>query len=153
MNIEELYRRHAQDVYRFAYWLCGDRTEAEDVVSDTFLAAWTSSTRPQVSTVKAYLLVIARHVVLKRRRRAKPHAALQADLADKSAGPERLAEQRDELTAAMTALQALPEADRAALLLRAQQDLPYEEIARVLGVSVSAAKVKVHRARIKLAAR
>jgi RNA polymerase sigma-70 factor (ECF subfamily) len=44
----------------------------------------------------------------------------------------------------------LPEKDRAALLLRAMEGMPYEQIARTLGISVSAAKVKVHRARLAL---
>ena len=46
----------------------------------------------------------------------------------------------------------LPEIDRTALLLRAEHELPYDEIARVLQISLSAAKVKVHRARLRLAA-
>jgi RNA polymerase sigma-70 factor (ECF subfamily) len=46
----------------------------------------------------------------------------------------------------------LPEIDRAALLLRTQDQMPYEEIARILNVSIANAKVKVHRARLKLAA-
>ena len=49
-------------------------------------------------------------------------------------------------------LQTLPEPDRAALLLRAQEHLPYEEIGRVLGMSPGAAKVRVHRARRRLGA-
>jgi len=49
------------------------------------------------------------------------------------------------------ALAELPEIDRTALLLRAEHDLPYDEIARVLQISLSAAKVKVHRARLRLA--
>lgn len=48
-------------------------------------------------------------------------------------------------------LQQLPEADRAALLMRAQHELPYGEIAAALGLSLAAVKVKIHRARIKLA--
>ena len=48
-------------------------------------------------------------------------------------------------------LQTLPEIDRSALLMRALSDPPYEEIARSLGISVAAAKVKVHRARLVLA--
>ncbi len=51
----------------------------------------------------------------------------------------------------LTALQALPEIDRAAVLMRADDEMAYEEIARALGISVSAAKVKVHRARLTLA--
>ena len=47
-------------------------------------------------------------------------------------------------------LQALPEIDRAAFILRVQQELPYEEVARVLQLSLVAVKVKIHRARKKL---
>ena len=49
-------------------------------------------------------------------------------------------------------LQDLPEGERAALLLRVDHDLPYEDIASALGTSLSAAKVRVHRARVRLAA-
>jgi len=51
----------------------------------------------------------------------------------------------------LAALQTLAEIDRAALLLRALEDMPYEEIARTLGISLASAKVKVHRARLMLA--
>jgi DNA-directed RNA polymerase specialized sigma24 family protein len=55
-----------------------------------------------------------------------------------------------ELAQVLLFIQTLPEIDRAALALRLQGDLSYEEIARVLGVSLAAAKVRVHRARMKL---
>jgi RNA polymerase sigma-70 factor (ECF subfamily) len=44
----------------------------------------------------------------------------------------------------------LPEIDRAALLMRAQDGMPYEQIAEILKLSTANAKVKVHRARLKL---
>ena len=47
-------------------------------------------------------------------------------------------------------LQTLPEIDRTAFVLRVQHELPYAEIARVLGLSPAAVKVKVHRAWVKL---
>jgi len=49
-------------------------------------------------------------------------------------------------------LHTLPEADRSAFLLRVQQDLPYAEVARILGISLVAARVKVHRVRARLIA-
>ena len=155
MNFEDLYRRHANDVYRFAYWLCGDAAEAEDVVSETFLRAWTTEQRLELSTVKGYLFTIARNVLLKRHRRKRPagDAGAAPEPADRNPGPDARAEQRDDVAAAMTAVRALPEGERAALLLRAQHELPYDEIARTLGISLAAAKVNVHRARVKLAAR
>ncbi len=51
----------------------------------------------------------------------------------------------------LAGLQELPEIDRAALLMRAEDQLPYEEIARALDLTLSATKVKIHRARLRLA--
>jgi RNA polymerase sigma-70 factor (ECF subfamily) len=47
-------------------------------------------------------------------------------------------------------LQEIPEVDRAALLMRAQQEMSYEDIARMLGISLAAVKIKIHRARVRL---
>jgi RNA polymerase sigma-70 factor (ECF subfamily) len=63
----------------------------------------------------------------------------------------RQAEAKDELARVLRALQELPEADRAALLMRADEGLTYEEIATALELPVATVKVKVHRARLKLA--
>jgi RNA polymerase sigma-70 factor (ECF subfamily) len=50
----------------------------------------------------------------------------------------------------LAALQQLPEIDRTVLLMRTLDEMPYEEIAETLGIAVVTAKVKVHRARLKL---
>jgi RNA polymerase sigma-70 factor (ECF subfamily) len=55
-----------------------------------------------------------------------------------------------EVCAVLAALQELPEMDRAVLLMRALDEMPYEEIAETLGIPMVTAKVKVHRARLKL---
>jgi RNA polymerase sigma-70 factor (ECF subfamily) len=57
---------------------------------------------------------------------------------------------RERLEAVLHVLGQLPEGERAALLLRLDQGLSYEEIAAALGISTGAAKVRVHRARLKL---
>lgn len=64
-----------------------------------------------------------------------------------------MVESRLELQRVQSVLQTLPEIDRAAFVLRIQHALPYAEIARVLGLSVTASKVKVHRVRKKLLAK
>ena len=55
-----LYDRHYQDVYRFALFLSGDPTRAEDLASDTFVRAWLARDRIRQPTVRAYLLTITR---------------------------------------------------------------------------------------------
>lgn len=149
-DFSELYRRYAPDVFRFALYLTGNRGDAEDITSETFVRLWTSSEPIRSQTIKGYLCTIARNLFLQGMRRQSRRAELSEELADKTAGPQERAEQRDELERVMARLQKLPELDRAALLMRALEELPYEEIAVALGISVPAAKVKVHRARLAL---
>jgi RNA polymerase sigma factor (sigma-70 family) len=59
-------------------------------------------------------------------------------------------EHKAELSAVLAALHQLSEVDRAALLMRVQEEMPYEEIAQTLNLPVTTVKVKVHRARLKL---
>jgi RNA polymerase sigma-70 factor (ECF subfamily) len=147
----ELYRNHAPDVFRFALYLCGDRGEAEEITSETFVRAWTAPGEIRMATVKGYLFTIARHLFLKGRMRRSRHVELDETLHDPKPGPQAAAEHDSELRAVLAALQKLPEVDRAALLMRAGDEMPYEEIARALGISLSAVKVKIHRARLALA--
>jgi RNA polymerase sigma-70 factor, ECF subfamily len=149
-TIEDIYRAYSEDVYRFSCWLCGDATEAEDIVSETFLRLWGSLDDLQVETTKAYLLTIARNVFISRRRRSERFRPLPDNVEDSSRSPDVQAEDRDELRILMAAVGALPNGERAALLMR-MQHVSYEEIARSLRITLPAAKVRVHRARIKLA--
>lgn len=147
----DLYRQHAPDVFRFALYLSGNRSDAEDITSETFVRAWTSSEPIRTATVKGYLFTIARNLFLKSHRRASRQVELPEDLPDRAPGPQAAVESDAALRRVLAALQELPEVDRAALLMRAQDEMPYEEIARSLGISLAAVKVKIHRARLALA--
>lgn len=152
MTFEELYRDHFRHVHRFALYLAGDFAEAEDIASETFVRAWAADAPLKARTLRAYLFSIARNLHRRGHRGARRLAAFQAEKVDEPPGLERELAGRSELAAMLARLQALPEADRAALLLRAFHGLPYEEIAAALGISLSSAKVKVHRARTRLMA-
>jgi len=148
----ELYQRHGREVYRYAFYLSGNAALAEDITAEVFLRVWSSAQPVRISTVKAYLLVIARNLYLHdlrdsgRRRELDPNATAVSSVS-------RDVESREELRHVIAELQRLPEIDRSALLLRAEHGLSYEEIAVALGISVAAAKVKVHRTRVRLAER
>ena len=152
ITFHELYSRYAGDVYRFAHWLSGNSHDAHDITAETFVRAWTAPEEPRLESVKAYLFAIARNLHRKQWRRTSRQEALDETMPDPSTRPDEAAVNRDEFERTLAAVHALPEMDRTVLLLRAEEDLSYQDIAAVTGLSVTAAKVKVFRARAKLAA-
>ena len=146
-----LYEEYAADVYRFALWLGADRRDAEDITSETFVRALASNTPIRTTTARAYLFTIARRLYAEMRRRDQRRVPLAESLRDTRALPDAGVEDASEMAATMAALAVLSEEERVALVMRAVHDMPYEEIARALGISVVAAKVRVHRARKRLA--
>jgi RNA polymerase sigma-70 factor, ECF subfamily len=149
-DFHELYNRYAGDIYRFALFLCGDAEEAEEITAETFARALTRKVPLMSSTVKGYLLTIARNLHFESLRRQKRLTKLSPELPDSRPQPEHIVTQKAELDALLMYLQKFPEMDRAALLLRAD-GVSYDEIANALKISLASAKVKVHRLRLKLA--
>ena len=152
LKFQDLYETYSTEVYQFAFWLAGDGLEAEDITSDTFIRAWTSSSPIRTETLRAYLFTIARNAYLETQRKRKREVILEDTIYDLDLAPDldKQVEYRLELQRVQRFLQALPEIDRAAFILRVQHELPYSEISRVLELSLSAVKVKVHRIRKKL---
>jgi RNA polymerase sigma-70 factor, ECF subfamily len=149
-TFHELYQRYSADVYRFAHWLTGNPEDARDITSETFARVWAASEEPRMDSVKAYLFAIARNLHRKQWRRSSRHEALDDAMPDPAARPDEVAGNHDEFRRSLAAVQALPENDRAILLLRAEDEMSYEDIAAVTGLSVATAKVRVFRARAKL---
>jgi RNA polymerase sigma-70 factor (ECF subfamily) len=146
-----IYRRHAKEVYRFALGLCGDHHRAEDLAAEAFTRALLSAEPIRGETVRAYLFTIARNLYLQSLERSRRLTPLEDEHVQREPGQDVVAEQRDELAKTLAALQKLPETDRAALLMHAEEEMSYQAIADALGISLAAVKVKIHRARIRLA--
>jgi RNA polymerase sigma-70 factor (ECF subfamily) len=136
-DFSALHQRNARDVFRFSFYLSGNRSEAEDITSETFARAWASSEPIRAETVKGYLLTIALDLYLQGLRKSRRHVALEEDKPDPQAGPFAIAERKAEFRAVLARLRKLAEADRSAVLLRAMAGLPYEEIATALNLSLS----------------
>jgi RNA polymerase sigma-70 factor (ECF subfamily) len=148
---QEIYERYAKDVHRFALYLSGDHALAEDITSETFVRLWASDEKTiRMLTVKAYLFAIARHLYIDSRRSTSRHIVIDSELPEPGTSPEMQAVYKSELRQVLRLLQEIPEVDRAALLMRAQQGMSYEEIGRVLRISLAAVKIKIHRARLNL---
>ena len=149
-DIESLCQGYAPDVRRFALFLSGDPVMADEITSDTFVSGWLARERIRQPTVKAYLFAIARNLYRDTQRRHERHAELDEEMNDKRINAMAHMEQAAEVRAVLVALQQLPELDRTVLLMRALDEMPYEEIAETLGIPMATVRVKVYRARLKL---
>lgn len=156
----EVFDEHAQAVYRHAVWTDGDHTNADDVVSLTFLEAWRvrETLRPDGAGLRPWLLGIATNVLRNRRRAARRHRAALSRLPDRATVPDFADEvvgrlhDSAQLSAAAAALGALRRADREVFLLCVWQELDYVAAAEALGVPVGTVRSRLSRARVRLRA-
>jgi len=148
---EILYSRWSRRVMAYAFRSLSDRVEAEDVVQETFLSLFRSASRYRPrDRFGAFLFRIAGNAVRNRYRRRCPLPVDFPDVEDESpflsgfdAGVSRF-EERERLD---TALAALPEPQRNALLLAVLGGLSYREIAIEQGVSEDTVAARICRAR------
>jgi RNA polymerase sigma-70 factor (ECF subfamily) len=138
-----------------AYRMLGDATEAEDAAQEVFVRAWNQlHTFQQERRFSTWLLSIASHHCIDVLRRRKPTAPLD-DVAlyveSEEAAPDEIALQGEQREIVKKLLNTLPEKYRSVTVLRYYNDLSYDEIARVTGLTESAVKTQLHRARRMLA--
>ncbi|GJQ61400.1 MAG: hypothetical protein SCALA702_04530 [Melioribacteraceae bacterium] len=149
-DFQKIYKLYSADIYRFAYYLCKDVHEAEDITAETFARIISGKSPLKSETVKSYLFTIARNLFLEGLRRKKREQNADRKNSVDMVDPETSLNEKDELNALQRYLDIFAESDRTALLLRAE-GFSYQEIAQTLSLSLASAKVKVHRMRLKLA--
>lgn len=152
-----LYRREAGAVYRYALAMAGDAAAAADATHDAFVALATrpAGFDPTRGALGAYLAGIARHALLALRRAAhEPFDDESADLqAAPTVSPEDLQVRRQGRDALWRAIRELPWPLREALVLVDLQERPYGQAAAIAGCELNTLRTRLHRARLRLAAR
>jgi RNA polymerase sigma-70 factor (ECF subfamily) len=146
-SLEVLFERHHRPLFGFARGWTGDVHQAEDVVQDTFarILQYRRSYRPG-SPYVPWMLQIARNLMRTARGEPRTTGLDEAALLTATDNPEQDLERkrrREQLTAGLA---ELAEDQRELLLLSHVRELPREEIAGLLGITVNAAKVRIHRA-------
>lgn len=149
-SFSTIYQKYAPEVFRYAYALTLNRDEAKDITAETFARALTAYDPGRQPTVRAFLFAIAHRLVIDHARRRRRFDPVDPDELFHDPDFETQTDDRDLLFKTLLQLRKLPEIDREMILMRGQ-GLSYEEIAAALELSVAACKVRVHRARLKLA--
>jgi RNA polymerase sigma-70 factor (ECF subfamily) len=114
-----IYERYVGPVYRYCYFQLGEQTAAEDVTSEVFMKALAGIQAFRGGVVPAWLLTIARNVVIDQRRRRRPAAPIEAidELPGRDPTPENAAIDAARTAALREALASLPKEQRTAVEL------------------------------------
>jgi RNA polymerase sigma factor (sigma-70 family) len=152
---------HLDAAYRYARWLCGSPSDADDVVQEAVLRAFRGFDGLR-GDARAWLLTIVRNchatALKQRRRRGFVPLPEEQDLQEASAmtatapGPEAVAIGQDEGRSLERLLAGLPEPHREVLVLREIEELDYREIAAVTNVPIGTVMSRLARARASLKA-
>jgi RNA polymerase sigma-70 factor, ECF subfamily len=142
-------------IYSYARYLLRDAEDARDVAQECLVKLWQNRDRVEPGPAcKNWLLRSVHNLCIDRIRRRATRAEVGADDAvdptDSRPGPERLAASSQAGRLLEQALSTLSERDRALVLLREVEGLPYEEIAQTLNMNLGTLKATLHRAREKL---
>jgi RNA polymerase sigma-70 factor (ECF subfamily) len=143
------------DLFRYACWLTGDRSHAEDLVQETYLRVWRflDSYLPGTNA-KAWLFRICKNLFVNdyRRNGRQPHILIYEDWARSSEGANFLTDDPHHAAISeevMLAINTLPE--RARIMVLLDVDFTYQEIADMLEVPIGTVRSTLHRARARLA--
>jgi RNA polymerase sigma-70 factor (ECF subfamily) len=158
----ELVEKYKQPVMNLAFRILRDGTEAEDLAQNVFLQVYKSAHRYQASAkFSTWLFTIARNLCLNeiRRRTRHPADSLEATYHESDDQPARQYEDHKTFLPTETLLHSeleqkieaamadLPEIQRTAIILCRRDEMSYEEIAEVVGCTLSATKSLIHRGR------
>jgi RNA polymerase sigma-70 factor (ECF subfamily) len=152
-QFDALVRSLSGDLFRYAYWLCGDEALANDLVQETFLRAWRAlGDLRETNAAKAWLITILRreHARLYERKTPQFADVSEIDVADDrdAAQPEHVGED----AVIRAAIHRLDPKYREPLLMQVLGGFSCDEIARELNISSAAVMTQLFRARQKLKA-
>ncbi|MCB2200403.1 RNA polymerase sigma factor [bacterium] len=151
--LNDLVQRYRQEIFDLCARVSGSRSEAEDLAQETFIRAYENLGGYRGDAAPRswlYRIAINRSITFTRRlKRWRMKRGGEDELFPElpelaSESAERVTENRDLAKRAHRVLQDVSDRQRTAVILRVVRDLPYEEVAQIMGISVGAAKANVH---------
>ncbi len=148
---ELILRRYNQRLYRITRSILGDDAEAEDVMQDAYVRAYTHlDTFEGRAKFATWLTKIAVYEALMRKRRQRRMEELDVNAPGALPDPERQALDEEVSRKLEGAVDALPAPYRAVFVMRDMEELTTAEVSEALGISTTAVKIRLHRARAAL---
>jgi RNA polymerase sigma-70 factor (ECF subfamily) len=154
LALQTLFVRHRVALYRWLLRLVGDQALAEDLLSDVFLDVWRQAAKFEAhSSASTWLLAIARHKTLARRRRidAELDEEVAVIIADPADNPELVLQKKNQAELARRSLARLSPEHGEVIDLVYYHGKSVREVAEIVGVTEATVKTRMFYARKKLA--
>lgn len=143
----QLYKLYFDKIFRFVYVSMRNRELSEDLTQNTFLRCWRSLSTFSTNkgTFQAFLFAIARNLLIDWYRKKKPLPLWIAEAMPSDENVEREAIRNETKGAVLDALSHLRKEERHLIVLRYFEEMPYGEIAQVVGKNEGTVRVRVYR--------
>ncbi len=159
--LEELVERYRQSLFAWLVGMTGNRADAEDLFQDVWLRIIRHADHFNDISFRAWMWQIARNLLIDFRRKRKPDVSLDAtddeddqplleQLVSDSPGPREQLTISDNAKRMMEEVRKLPAVQREVLLMRIEGEMPFNEIAKTLGIPLNTALGRMHDAVTKL---
>jgi RNA polymerase sigma factor (sigma-70 family) len=151
-KFEALYVSNRLDILKYFVRRCSDSDAAADALAETFLVAWRRiDVVPDGLDGRLWLFGVARNILSKQFKKRQITTAINQRLATELRSIVTTSKNEEVESAVLRALSQLSRSDRELVELSAWEELAPGEIALVLGISANAARVRLHRARQRVA--
>ena len=156
-----LVRRYKDQLLNFVYRFVGNRTDAEDIVQETFLRVYKNKHMyKEIAKFSTWVYTIAGNLAKTELRRRKRHKIFSVsnfvneekdyDIPDQDHSPEKKVDSAIQEGFIQKAIEKLPAKFKEVIILRDIQGFAYEEISQILNIPLGTVKSRVNRGRLKL---
>ena len=151
-EFNELYKEYSNGIYKYLYYLTGNKDDSEELLQETFLQAFRSIEKFRGDcSVSTWLYAIAKNCYYKYLRKKKDHISLDniEEIRDSNT-PEIELEKLQEISRVRHAVRSLDEPFKEVVILRSINELSFKDIGYILQKNENWARVTFHRAKAKL---
>ena len=156
-----LVRKYKDQLLNFVYRFVGNRTDAEDIIQETFLRVYRNKHMyKEIAKFSTWVYTIAGNLAKTELRRRKRHKIFSVsnfvneerdfDIPDRDHSPERKVDSSMQEKIIQKAIEKLPIKFKEVIILRDIQEFAYEEISQILNIPLGTVKSRVNRGRLKL---
>lgn len=144
-TFNKVYDNHGKAVWRFLFFKCGDKAQADDLVQETFVKLWQHCAKVPFEKAKSFLFTVANNRFLNEvaHKKVVLKYAGEQGAAVENQSPQFLLEEKQFYQKMQNAIAGLSEAQRTAFLLNRIEGKKYKEIAQILDISVKAVEKRM----------